>query len=106
MKVLLDECIDWRFARQLKPFSVRTVPQMGWAGIQNGSLLKLAQTEFDVFVTVDRNLSFQQDVGKFNIVVLVIKAKSNRLTDLAPLAQLILEALPNAKKGTTTIVGT
>lgn len=105
MKVLLDECIDWRFSHQLKPFFVRTVPQMGWAGIRNGSLLNLAQTEFDVFITVDRNLSFQQDVGKFDIAILVIKVKSNRLADLVPIAQLLLEALPNAKKRTTTIVG-
>ncbi len=69
-------------------------------------MLKLAQAEFDVFVTVDRNLCFQQDVGKFDIAILVIKAKSNRLVDLSPIAQLILDALPNAKKGTTTIVGT
>ena len=64
MKILLDECIDRRLARELKGHTVKTVPQMGWAGIKNGRLLAAAEKEFDVFVTVDRNLSFQQQDRK------------------------------------------
>ena len=59
MKILLDECIDRCLARELKGHSVKTVPQMGWATIKNGRLLALAEKNFDVFLTVDRNLSFQ-----------------------------------------------
>lgn len=59
MKLLLDECIDRRLAKDLEGHEVKTVPQMGWAGIKNGALLTLAENEFDVFITVDRNLSFQ-----------------------------------------------
>jgi hypothetical protein len=52
MKILLDECVDWRLLRDLGPHDVRTVRQLGWAKIKNGALLKLAAAEFDVFVTV------------------------------------------------------
>ena len=86
MKLLLDECIDRRFARELPGHFVKTVPQMGWATIKNGELLALAENEFDVFITVDRNLPFQQNLSKFNVAVLVLQADSNRLTDLKPLA--------------------
>ncbi|MGB7413004.1 MAG: DUF5615 family PIN-like protein, partial [Thermosynechococcaceae cyanobacterium] len=58
MKLLLDECIDRKFTREFADYEVRTVPQMGWAGVKNGKLLALAEAEFDVFITVDRNLSF------------------------------------------------
>ena len=57
MKILLDECVDRRLATEIEGHEVVTVPQAGWAGIQNGELLRLAQAQFDVFVTVDRNLS-------------------------------------------------
>lgn len=65
MKLLLDECIDRRLVRDLAGHEVKTVPQMGWAGSKNGELLTLAAKEFDVFSTVDRNLSGQQNLPKF-----------------------------------------
>jgi hypothetical protein len=55
VRILLDECIDRRFARELAEFDVATIPQMGWAGVKNGDLIKAAEVDFDVFVTVDRN---------------------------------------------------
>ncbi len=98
MKVLLDECLDRRLAKDLIGFEVKTVPQMNWAGVKNGELMTLAEAEFDVFITVDRNLSFQQNLPKFDIAVLVIRAKSNRLADLQIFVPKILEALSNPKK--------
>ena len=78
---------------------VKTVPQMGWSGIKNGELLALAERTFDVFITVDRNLSFQQNLLKFNIAVLVLHAPSNRLADLRPLIPKVLSILPMLSKG-------
>ncbi|MFB2981956.1 DUF5615 family PIN-like protein [Microseira sp. BLCC-F43] len=104
MKLLLDECIDRKLARELTTYEVKTVPQMGWAGIKNGQLLTLAEAEFDVFITVDRNLSFQQNLPTFNIAVLVLQASSNRLADLKPLVPNILSILPTAEKGKATVV--
>lgn len=106
MKLLLDECIDRKFAKEFVGYEVKTVPQMGWAGVKNGQLLALAETEFDVFVTVDRNLSFQQNLPQFNIAVIVLKAPSNRLTDLKPLASEVTAILATVVKGQATIVST
>ena len=63
MKLLLDECIDRKLAREFVGYEVKTVPQMGWAGTKNGQLLALAEAEFDVFITVDRNLSCEQNLS-------------------------------------------
>jgi len=62
VNILIDECIDRRLAKQLSGHIVKTVPQMGWAGIKDSELLGLAEIEFDVFITVDRNLPFQQNL--------------------------------------------
>ena len=75
------------------------------ATIKNGELLALAEQEFDVFITVDRNLSFQQNLPKFNIAVLVLQARSNRLADLKPLAPQVLSTLSSLTKGTAEVVG-
>ena len=82
MRVLLDECVDWRLLREIDGHAVKTARQMGWNTIKNGELLALAAKEFDVFVTVDRNLSFQQNVSALLIAVIVLRARSNRLADL------------------------
>ena len=104
MKILLDECIDRRLARDLQGHTVKTAPQMGWAGIKNGRLLALAENEFEVFVTVDRNLSFQQHLPKFKIAVLVLSARSNRLADLQPLVPAMLAIFPTLKAGEATLI--
>jgi predicted nuclease of predicted toxin-antitoxin system len=104
MKILLDECIDRRLAREFVDYEIKTVPQMGWAGIKDGQLLVLAAAEFDVFITVDRNLSFQQNVPQFDIAVIVLAAPSNRLADLKPLAPKILATLGEPAKGQATLV--
>lgn len=78
---------------------------MGWAGIKNGELLTLAEKEFEVFITVDRNLSFQQSLIKFKIAVLVLHATSNRLADLRPLVPKIVAALPALRKGEAEHIG-
>ncbi len=57
---------------------MKTVPQRGWAGVKNTQLLALAEAEFDVFITVDRNLSFPQNLPQFDIAVIVLQAPSNR----------------------------
>lgn len=98
-RILLDECIDRRLARQISGHEVKTAPEMGWAGLDNGELLAKAEKEFDVFLTVDRNLTFQQNLPKFDITVLVIRARTNRLRDLVPLVPKILDALTDPQRG-------
>lgn len=102
MRILLDECVDRRLARSLVGHEVKTVPELGWAGVKNGTLLGLAEGQFDVFLTVDRNLAFQQVLPRFPIAVLVLEAATNRLADLLPLVPGILAALLVAKGGEVT----
>lgn len=104
MRVLVDECVDWRLSREIVGHDVKTTRQMGWATIRNGELLGLAAREFDVFVTVDRNLSFQQNIPAFAIAVVVLRARSNRLSDLRPLVPALLASIPMAKRGAVTYV--
>jgi predicted nuclease of predicted toxin-antitoxin system len=106
LKILIDECIDWSLGRDIVGHEVKTARQMGWSSIKNGELLALAEREFDVFVTVDRNLSFQQKLPAFGIAVIVMRARSNRLADLRPLALELLTCMPNALPGAVTYVGT
>ena len=102
MNILLDECVDQRFAREIQGHNTRTVPQMGWATIKNGELLRRAEREFDVFVTVDLNLAYQQNIPKFQIAVIVLHASSSRLVDLKALVPKLLDVLPNAPRGHVT----
>jgi hypothetical protein len=105
VKVLLDECIDWRLSREIIGHEVKTARQMDWSTVKNGELLALAAREFGVFVTVDRNLSFQQNLPAFSIAVIVLRAKGNRLCDLQPLVAQLLTSIPTAKPGAVTYVG-
>ena len=105
MKVFVDECVDWRLARDIVGHEVKTARQMGWSTIKNGELLALTAKEFEVFVTVDRNLSFQQNLPAFAIAVIVLRAPSNRLADLKPLVPELLARIPLAKKGAVEYVG-
>lgn len=104
MNILLDECIDRRLAKQLSGHIVKTVPQMGWAGIKDGELLRLAEIEFDLFITVDRNLPFQQNLAVLDLAVLVLQVTSNRLADIQVLIPKILAIVDIAPKGTATVV--
>jgi hypothetical protein len=105
VKILLDECVDRRLARDLADHSVITGPRRGWAGIKNGDLLALAEKEFDVFITVDRKISTQQDLMKFKIAVLLLRPRTNRLEDIHPLVPELLKTLDRATAGTLTTVG-
>jgi hypothetical protein len=105
VKVLLDECVDWRLSRSIVGHDVKTARQMGWSAVKNGELLALASLAFDVFVTVDRNLSFQQTLATRSISVFVLRARTNRLTDLIPLVPRLLSAIETATPGMLQLIG-
>lgn len=104
MNILIDECIDRRLVRQLSGHNVKTVPQMGWAGIQDRELLRLAETEFDILITVDRNLQFQQNLAILDLAILVLQVPSNRLADVQVLIPKILAIVETVPKGKATVV--
>lgn len=105
MKVLLDECVDWRLLRDLTGHDVKTARQMGWSEVKNGELLAMACKQFDVFVTVDRNLAFQNRITELPIAVIVLSARTNRLADLRPLLPDLIAAIGTCAKGTTASIG-
>ena len=105
MKILFDECVPKRLKRFLSIHTVVTVPEAGWAGVKNGELLKLAADKFEVFITVDRNLSFQQNPEKLTIPVIVIHSISNKLSDLEPFMSQVLTLLKKDLSETTYHIG-
>ncbi len=101
MRVLLDEQLPRQLARELAGHEVRTVQQQDWAGLKNGELLRRAgEAGYEVFITADQNLEFQQNLARSTLFVLVLVAPSNALEDLLPLVSSILAEIPNARAGT------
>lgn len=104
-RVLLDENLPRLLKRELSAFEARTVAEVGWAGIKNGKLLRLAETEFDLFVTADRNLSYQQPLATFQLGIVVLKTPTTKLTDLLPLVPDLLAALQSVQAGQIRHIG-
>lgn len=104
MRVLLDECVPRRLKRDLPGHDTRTAPEMGWASKRNGDLLRVAEHEFDVFLTVDQKLQDQQNLSTFNIAVIVLVAPNNTLAELRRLMPKVLESLPTAKPGQALVI--
>jgi len=105
MRLLLDENLDWRCGRDLAAHHMDSVPLIGWAGIENGELLKKAvEAGFDVLITMDSNMVHQQDLAKYPIAVVALRAASNRLGDTRLLMAALLAFLPDIKSGTVTFL--
>src|SRR6266571_3093298 len=104
MRLLLDENLDWRLRRDLLDHQVESVPLIGWAGIENGELLRKAvEAGFDVLMTMDSNMVHQQNTGQYQSRS-SLRAASNRLADTRPLMPALLALLPNIKPGTVTFL--
>jgi predicted nuclease of predicted toxin-antitoxin system len=99
MKVLLDECLPRKLKRELNAEVVMTVPEAGWASVQNGALLRLAEQEFDVFLTNDQNLEHQQNLKNFDLAIVVLMASTNDINDLVPLMPAANEILNKISAG-------
>jgi len=105
MRLLLDESVPARLRRSLPSHSVKTVVEMGWGGVKNGALLALAAKEFDVFLTVDKNLPYQQNLVNLPVAVIVLEAYSNELAALLPLVHNLEQALGSLQPCTFVRVG-
>ncbi len=98
MKILIDECVPRKLKRNLSSHDCLTVPEAGLAGTKNGQLLSLAQERgFEVFLTIDRGLEFEQDLSCLSIAVMIVRAKSSRTRDLLPYVPACLAALNSIK---------
>lgn len=85
MQILLDECLPKKLKAEFIEHTAFTVQEKGWAGMKNGELLRRAEKEFDVWVTADRNIEYQQNLSRFDIAIIVLIAPRNQLEFLLPL---------------------
>jgi len=97
MKILLDECIPWPMRRLLTQHSVTSVQAEGWNGIRNSELLRRAEAEFDLFITSDQNIRYQQNLAGQRIAIRELS--TNDLRRIRASAALIGEAIANIKAG-------
>jgi predicted nuclease of predicted toxin-antitoxin system len=105
MRILLDESLPRQLAAEFPAHEVRTVQQMRWSSLTNGELLERASGRFDVMLTADQNLEHQQNLGRFEIAVVVLVAVNNRIDSLRPLVPSVDKLLKEIKAGTLTRVG-
>jgi len=105
MRILLDECLPRRLMDELSGHDVCTVPDAGWKGRKNGELLALAVGRFDVFLTIDGGIEYQQNLGSFAIGVVALKACSNRIEDIRPLMPQVRRVLSTVAPGQWMRVG-
>jgi len=106
MRLLLDECVPARLRKALPSHQVSTVSQEGWSGFKNGQLLALAAAKFVAFITVDKNLPYQQNTSTLPVSVFVLDAISNELPCLLPLIPELEAALSSHKQGSYVLLRT
>src|SRR5689334_11861782 len=99
MRILLDECLPRQLRRDLIGHESATVGSMGWAGTKNGALLRRAESQFDVFLTADRNLQHQQNLQNLQIAIVVMVAADTQVETLRPLIPQVLVALQTIRPG-------
>jgi hypothetical protein len=104
VRILLDECVPARLAGEIPGHDVTTVRRMQWAGFNDGTLLRRASAEFDVFLTVDQSLGFQQVLPP-GLALLTLVSRSIEIHALRPLIPAILLELKNIKPGEMSRIG-
>jgi hypothetical protein len=104
MRVLLDECVTRYLKREFTEHEVLTVEDAGFKGLRNGRLLQAASGHFDVLVTVDQNLQYQQNLHSFTLAVIVLKARRSTYLMLRLLVPRALEHLEDIKPGDVVVV--
>jgi predicted nuclease of predicted toxin-antitoxin system len=104
-RVLLDECVPAKLRRELPGFDVRAVREYGWASKQDDELLRAANAEFDVLVTVDRNLIHQQNLSGLRLSIVLLVSFSNNIHKLRPLIPELLSVLAGITPGQITHIG-
>jgi predicted nuclease of predicted toxin-antitoxin system len=105
VRVLLDECTPRKLRRELPEHEVRTVSEMGWSGTKNGALLRRASAEFDVLLTVDSNMEYQQNMTEVPIAIVVLVARSNDVNVLRALMPEVRQLLLSMQPGRLYRIG-
>lgn len=97
--MLLDECVPRKLKGELPGHDVQTVTDKGWSGIKNGPLLRRAAQEFDVFLTVDQGVEYQQNLLGLDLAIIVMAAATNDIDDLRSLMPRVRETLSSISPG-------
>jgi Domain of unknown function (DUF5615) len=97
--ILLDECVPRPFRTELPDYDIKTVPEMGWSGVTNGNLLRLAEEHFQIFITIDKNMRHQRNLTSTKLGIIILNTVSNRIDDLRLVAPLVLDVLQSIKPG-------
>ena len=97
MKILLDECVPWPMHKLLAGHECMTAQRRGWGGIKNGDLLRLAESDFDLFITADQNIRYQQNLAGRSIAILELS--TNKLRRLSAAAASIQSTIAAMKPG-------
>jgi hypothetical protein len=105
MRLLLDEHLPIGLSAELQGHAVDTVSGRGWSGIKNGELMRRMSGQYDVLVTMDRGIEFQQRISTLPFGIVLVRARSNRMQDLKPLVSSILSALDAVERGRIRRVG-
>ena len=105
MRILLDESLPTALRDELAGTTVSSVRELGWSGLKNGELLRRASERFDVFLTADQNLQFQQNLRNLPVAVAVIVARANRIQVLKPMVPEILAAIARIQPRTLVRIG-
>jgi hypothetical protein len=100
MKILLDECVTRKLKRHLKEFEVKTVVEMNWSGLKNGNLMRAAiADEFDILLTIDKNIGYQQNMSNYEIAVIVLDVEKSKIEFLLELLPKLKEQVSEFEKG-------
>ena len=100
MRVLVDQCLPRHLANELAGHEATTVRAQRWLGLRNGVLLRAAvDAGFEVFITNDASIEFQQNVQRIGIAVIALVGFRNRIQDLRPVIPRILDELKTIKPG-------
>ena len=104
MRILLDNNLDWRLGRELAGHDVNHVLDLGWAELKNGELVRRAAAQFDVLITVDKNMAHQTNLLELTLSVIILDALTNRLADTIGFVPQLLGLLPTIERGTYHVI--
>ena len=105
MNIILDEWLPRKLKRELVGHEAQTIQEMGWSGIVNGSFMALiGQKDFEVFITIDKNMRYQQNLDKLPCALMVLQTASNAFGSIEPHVPSILQALPTLSKGQVVLI--
>ena len=105
MKILLDECVTKRLKPFLRQHKVYTVREMGWTGVKNGALLtKCVANDFDLILTIDKNILHQQNLAKYQIALVVLDSLTSKVEELKTFVPILNERISEIKSGNVLVL--